>query len=438
MIAVALVALRTDFELNVATVTWVITTYYLASAVLQPLMGRLADRFGPRRIFTMGMAVVILSGVLAPFAATFALVCVARVLLAIGTATAFPSAAAMLRAISRRSGRNAQKMIGRIQVVDTGTIAIGPLIGGVLVTLFGWEAIFVANIPLALFGLVGTLLLAPKDDPRPKASLRDTLIDSDIPGILAFSATIVALLTFLLDATSDPDWWLIPVILVAGGLFTWRELRCAKPFIDLRLLAANSALLRVYVGMILANLVYYSVLFGIPQFLEGHGGYRTDIVGLLMVPLAAFTPALTPVVERLIDRSGLSKTLLIGGGGLVISAFALFALTSSINPILILAVASLVGIAYCILVITLTQSLYAAARPEDVGEAAGLFQTARSIGGISSTVVIGIAFASGAEPGDWLWFSSALAVVAIGYLVIMLIWRRERRKTAPNGAGDAT
>jgi MFS family permease len=62
MIAVALATIRRDFTLDIATVTWVITSYYLASAALQPLMGRLADRYGPRRLFTFGMAVIVLTG----------------------------------------------------------------------------------------------------------------------------------------------------------------------------------------------------------------------------------------------------------------------------------------------------------------------------------------------------------------------------------------
>lgn len=78
MIAVALVVLREDFALDVATVTWVITAFYLASAAGQPLMGRLADRFGPRRLFTFGMALVAVTCAIAPFLPSFALVCVAR------------------------------------------------------------------------------------------------------------------------------------------------------------------------------------------------------------------------------------------------------------------------------------------------------------------------------------------------------------------------
>ncbi len=163
MVAVALSTLRREFAVDVATVTWVISAFYLTSAVLQPIMGRLADRYGPRRVFAIGMWTVALAGALGPFAPNLVVLCAVRVLLAIGTATAFPSAAAMLRAVASTNGGNATKMIGRIQLVDTSSAAIGPVLGGLLIVAFGWPAIFWINIPLAALALVSTGILAPRD-----------------------------------------------------------------------------------------------------------------------------------------------------------------------------------------------------------------------------------------------------------------------------------
>jgi hypothetical protein len=152
------------------------------------------------------------------------------------------------------------------------------------VTNSGWEAIFWINIPLAAISLIGVLLLAPADAVNAKEPLRRTIIDSDVPGILAFSATVIAVLMFLLDIPTHPNWWLMVVALLALALFAWRELRWAKPFIDLRLLAANVPLVRVYVCFILVNLLFYTALFGLPQYLEEHAGYSTDVVGALPRP----------------------------------------------------------------------------------------------------------------------------------------------------------
>jgi MFS family permease len=103
MIAVALVVLREDFRLDVATVTWVITAFYITSAAGQPLMGRLADRFGPRKLFMLGMALVAVTCALAPFSPNFVFVCIARALMALGTATAYPSAVVMVGELAKRS-----------------------------------------------------------------------------------------------------------------------------------------------------------------------------------------------------------------------------------------------------------------------------------------------------------------------------------------------
>jgi MFS family permease len=428
MIAVALVTLRNEFSVDVTTVTWVITAFYLASAVLQPVMGRLADRYGPQRVFTTGMVIVAVAGAVGPLAPTFDWVVVVRVLLAVGTAATFPSAAAMMRSIAATSSLSAPKMIGRIQLIDTSAAAVGPVLGGLLITAFGWEAIFWINVPLAALAIVMTRILAPHDGPREHVPLRRTIAESDLPGILAFAATVVTLLVFLLEVTSEPNWWFLAAALLAGALFAWRELTCATPFVDLRLLGGNLPLIKVFVCTILASLVLYSVLFGVPQYLEDHAGFRTDVVGALMLPLAAFAVILAPVVERLIDRRGVRTALVAGSIGLAASALALQLLAGSTSIWTVLLLMAAIGIPYGVVLVSITQSLYVAAPPEHVGQAAGLFQTARSLGCIGSTVVVGLAFTGGTSPADWTVLATAIAVLAVLFLVIVVVWR-DRRAT---------
>ena len=166
MIAVALVVLREDFGLDVATVTWVITAFYLTSAAGQPLMGRLADRFGPRRLFLLGMALVAVTCALAPFAPNFALLCVARAFMALGTATAYPSAVVMVAALAREANVKSTRPLGRIQMANTSAAAVGPVVGGLLVSLVGWQALFLINVPLALVAIFVVRRFAPADGGR--------------------------------------------------------------------------------------------------------------------------------------------------------------------------------------------------------------------------------------------------------------------------------
>ena len=437
MVAVALATFRKEFSIDVATVTWVITAFYLTSAVLQPVMGRFADRYGPRRVFTVGMVIIAAAGLLGALAPTFEWVTAVRVLLAVGTASAFPSAAAMVRSIAAASGGKPEKLIGRIQLIDTSSAAVGPVLGGLLIAAFGWEAIFLINIPLAAVAIVATRVLVPHDGPREHAPLRQTIAESDVPGILAFAATVVALLLFLLDLSTDPNWWFLAAALLAGGLFVWRELTCATPFIDLRLLGGNPPLIRVYVTFILATLVLYSALFGVPQYLELHAGYDTDAVGALMLPLAAFTVVLAPLVERLIDRRGVRPALVAGSIGLAASVLLLQLLAWSTQPWVVLIVMAAIGIPYGVVLIAITQSLYLVAPHEHKGQAAGLFQTARSLGCIGSTVVVGLSFASGTGPSDWTLLATAVAVL-VGVFVVVVVFWRDRRAGRPSISGTTS
>ncbi|MFF2052325.1 MFS transporter [Leifsonia sp. NPDC058194] len=432
MIAVALVSLQRDFRVDVTTVTWVVTSFYLASAAGQPLMGRLADRFGPRRLFLFGMIVVALACAATPFAQSFAAVCAGRVALAIGTATAFPSAIAMLRPLAAHSDVGTPRLLGRLQIANTSGAAIGPVLGGALVTFLGWQAIFWVNVPLALLAFAGVWLFAPPDAERERVPLSRTLAESDIPGILLFVTTLSAILVFLLDLHPAPLWWLIPVFVAAGALFVWRELRTAHPFLDLRLLAANRRLMMVYLCFAIFSVVYYSAFFGLPQFLQTHGGYPAGVAGLLMFPLAAVTIVATPLAARAIERIGLRTTLLWGASSLIVGAALLAVASASTAPWVVLLLTAALGFPYCVVSISMNQALYASARPQDSGVAAGIFQTSRYVGAIVATTILGLLFSGGTTSGSWLTAVAVATGLAVVHLAL-LVFVRPQGRTASTG-----
>ncbi len=434
MIAVALVSVQHSFQVDVTTVTWVITSFYLASAAGQPLMGRLGDRFGPRRLFLFGMLVVVLGCALTPFAGSFAAVCAGRVALAIGTATAFPSAIALVRPIAAAGSVPTTRLLGRIQIANTSGAAIGPVLGGLLVTFLGWQAIFWVNIPLAVLAFIGVQAFAPRDPVRVTSPLSQVIAESDIPGILAFIVTLAGILVFLLDLEPQPLWWLLPVAVITGALFVWRELRTDHPFLDLRLLAANRRLMMVYLCFALFNVVYYSAFFGLPQYLQEHGGYPAGVAGLLMFPLAAVTIVVTPVAARAIERFGVRTTLIAGASALIVGAAVLAVGAFSTAPGVVLTLTALLGIPYCVVSISMNQALYASARPQDSGVAAGIFQTSRYIGAIVATTVLGLLFAGGTTAGNWLAVTGIATALAIIHLALLVVVRPGRAGTAEASA----
>ncbi|AJT43044.1 major facilitator transporter [Psychromicrobium lacuslunae] len=429
MIAVALVVLRGDFGLDVGTVTWVVTSFYLASAAGQPLMGRLADRFGPRRLFMLGMVIVALSCALAPLATNFLLVCLARALMAIGTATAFPSAVVMVRALSAVAKVSSTRPLSRIQMANTVGAALGPVVGGLLISVAGWQWLFLINVPLALISLLGVKFFAPADPPREQGSLGSLLKASDLPGIAAFTLTLVLLIMGLLDALPGYRGWLLGLAPLAAALFAWRELAVQRPFLDLRLLSRNRPLLLIYLAFLVFNGVYYVGFFGLPQLLEQSAGYPSNVVGLLMLPLAAISVVATPLAARAIDRFGVRSMLITGVLVLLLGVALLWLLTVSYAPPLVLLLTAALGLPFAAVNIAASQGMYASTPAKDSGVAAGILQTCRYIGAIAATVMIGVFYAPGVNQQQWSQLVLAIAGLAVLALVITLFWRPGRAET---------
>ncbi|MDR7160600.1 MFS transporter [Arthrobacter sp. BE255] len=424
MIAVALVVLRADFGLDVATVTWVITSFYLASAAGQPLMGRLADRFGPRRMFMLGMGTVAVTCALAPFSPNFALLCVARAVMALGTATAYPSAVVMIGAITQRAGTESSRPLGRIQMANTSAAAVGPVAGGLLVGQVGWEALFLVNVPLALAALFIVRKVAPADGVRERGSLAQLVKDSDIPGIAGFVSSLLLVMMALLDVAPGYRWWMLGAGTAIAALFVWRELRFSPPFLDLRLLGRNRALMLIYLGFAVFSSVYYFVFFGLPQLLQEAGGYDPALVGLLMLPLAATSVLATPWAVRAMGKFGVRRVLIAGVVLLTLVAALMWMLTGSLAIPLVLALTTLMGIPYGTVGIASNQGMFLSVRPQERGVAAGIYQTCRYVGAITATVLIGVFAGGGVDQASWGLMVIAMLVLSAVAFGVTLLWRQ--------------
>lgn len=423
MIAVALVVLRADFGLDVATVTWVITSFYLASAGGQPLMGRLADRFGPRRMFTLGMGAVAITCALAPLSPNFALLCVARAVMALGTATAYPSAVVMIGAIAQRAGTESSRPLGRIQMANTSAAAVGPVAGGLLVGQVGWEALFLVNVPLALAALFIVRQVAPADGVRERGSIARLARDSDTPGIAGFIGSLLLVMMALLDVAPGFRWWMLGAGTVTAALFVWRELRFSPPFLDLRLLGRNRPLMLVYLGFAIFSSVYYFVFFGLPQLLQEAGGYDPGLVGLLMLPLAAMSVLATPWAVRAMGKFGVRRVLIAGVVLLTTVAALMWVLTGSLAIPLVLALTTLMGVPYGAVGIASNQGMFLSAGPQERGVAAGIYQTCRYVGAITATVLIGVFAGGGVDQASWGLMVVAMLVLSAVAFGVTLLWR---------------
>jgi MFS family permease len=422
MIAVALIGLERHFEVGVATASWLVSGFYLAAAVGQPLMGRFVDLFGARRLFIAGLMVVALVSVLAPFVPGFWWLVALRVVQAIGTSAAFPSALVLLReAAGPEATRPPANAMAALTVAASSSAALGPVIGGFLVAFAGWQAVFLVNLPLTIAGVVLGLRYLPREQvsagPAPKLSI-------DVPGIALFTGGLGSLLVFLLYLDDQPRWLLLVAFGVLAVLLVVRERAVAEPFLDVRGLAANPALTSVLLQQGLTNLVFYCLFFGLPMWLESVRGFGANEVGLLVLPIAAMGVLTVPFAARVVRRHS-PRTALVFGTAVVVAGTLLIQLVTVDTPIVVLVgIALLLGIPNGFNNFGLQTALYEASPPERTGSSGGLFQTFRYLGAILSTSVLGIVFEQDLSDRGLHHVGLVMTGLAIALLVLAILLRR--------------
>ncbi|MFC9242005.1 MFS transporter [Streptomyces decoyicus] len=443
MIATALVAIGQDFHVGAAGTAWLISAMYLSSAVGQPSMGRLADRVGPRRVFAAGALTVCAAGVIGALAPTFGLLIVSRVVLGIGTAAAYPAAMAILRAESRRVGRPAPRyVLGRLSLAALGSAAVGPTLGGLLAATAGWRAVFAVNIPLALLALLGALAWLPADEKDAGAGRSGSGRVPGSPGgagasgsldplgIALFAATLTCAMFFVLRL-EDPQWLLLTPTGVLAGVLVWWQLRHPAPFLDLRMLARNGALVRTYLRHGLAYLVIYCVLYGFSQWLEEAHGFSSFHAGLVMLPMSGAAAFCSIAGAR---TKGIRAPLTVAAGCLAVGS-AVFLLLQGTSPLVaLLCAGALFGIPQGLASTGNQAAVYAQAPADGVGSAAGLQRTAQYLGAIIASSLIGLLY--GERASDSGLHAIALIGVVLGLLLLALTLADRGLRPGATGTGD--
>jgi MFS family permease len=426
MIATALSPIGRAFGVGAGATAWLVSVMYLASAIGQPVAGRLADQFGPRRVFLVGGVLVAVAGMIGALGPTFGWLVAARAIVGLGTGALYPAAVAMVREQADRLGVPAQaRVLGLLNTASLVTLTVGPPIGGVLVDTVGWRAVFAINAPLGLLVTGLGLLYLPRSRPR----VRDTAVWRllDIPGIALFSGA-VTLLLLVLTELPRPPW---PLVLALAGcllLLVLIELRSRRPFLDVRMLARNLPLPVAYLRVMLTFLVVYGVLFGVTPWLQEGRGLSATAAGMLLLGMSA-----VGTIASLAGARGSRPLwpLLVPALAVLAGSLALTVLDSA-TPIAVLAcVVAVFGLPNGMGQVANQVVVYRAAPAEQVGAAVGLSRTAQYTGAMIATSLTGLAYAPGVGgPGLHLlgWVFSAVGFVLV---VVTVADRSLRRPVDP-------
>lgn len=414
MISVAFSRLQAEFHVTYSAISWLIATYYVASAIAQPIMGKISDIFGRKRIFLIGLALVTVSSLLAPLAPSIGWLIGFRVIQAIGTSSLYPAGMGIIRSSITD---NQARALSVMSIFSSTSAALGPSIGGFLIQYGDWPAIFIVNFPVILIAFLLSIKILPKDGPR-KSLAKGGL---DLWGIAFFAALIISWLFFFLSFEKRVNFWFLLTSLVLSYVFYKFELKRTQPFIDVIFLKKNLNVCLVYVQFICVNIVFYSIMFSIPSYLQQVRQFDAQQVGMMMLALSGLGIFTTPLVGRWIDSSG-SKTPLITGSIIVIAGSLLILLMHEHSASLaIFAILSVFGFSSGFQNLGLQTALYSYVSAAETGIASGLFMTSRFMGTILSSSLLGAIFSHEITTQRLHGMAIVCAVISLATLTLSIL-----------------
>ncbi|WP_212732595.1 MFS transporter [Streptomyces sp. V17-9] len=421
IIAVALVPIGRALGAPAAQTAWLVSALYLATSLGQPVVGRLIDIFGPRRLFLLGTGLVGVAGVVGALSPNLGVLIGARVLLGFGTCAGYPAAMALVRSEAERTGRDSPGGVLTALAVANQTIAVvGPLLGGLLIAVGGWRATFALNVPLAVAAVLLGLLRLPRTDPASGSARHGHLAARlDLPGMGLFAAMLVTLLLFLMNP-HPRDWYLLALSAAAAAAFAIRELRAATPFVDLRVLGGNTPLLATYGRALVAYVVAYAFLYGFTQWTEEGFGLTPFHAGLVQMPMFLLAIGVSIVSGR---GTGVRGKLLLGAAGQIVACLVILTLTGDSPLWTLLLVALVFGVPQGLNNLALQNSVYFQADPERTASSAGLLRTFAYVGSMVASSATAASFGQRADTGGLHRLAWVMLGAGVLYLLLTLFDR---------------
>jgi EmrB/QacA subfamily drug resistance transporter len=409
MIAVGLPSITKELHASVSQSGWLVTAYLITMASFQPISGKLGDRYGRRPFILGGVGLFALASVGAALATSIWMLIVFRGLQAIAGAIVFPNATALLRQTvpQERRGRS----FGMLGSAISFGAAVGPPLGGALVEIGGWQAIFWINVPLT----VAILAIAWRTIPARQARPSGVRFDFAGAALLAIVLSAGAwLLMRMRTATMSTAATLGAVVVVGLVLFVWSELRHADPVVQPRFFR-RKAFATSTSAIATSNLALYSLLLVVPLFLHRRPGWSDSRIGLVLTAMSVGMVALAPIGGRAADRFGRRGPAVAGMTLLATGVCLLAASGPDVGATLLVCSLALAGTGLGLGSSSLQTAAVEAIESEHAGMAAAASSTSRYMGSIVGTAVLAGLVAS---PGG---FQTVLTMTAVGALVSILL-----------------
>ena len=412
LISTALAPISHDLRIDAGRATLLISALYLTCAIAQPTAGKLSEIIGPRSVFMAGAALVMIGGLLGGFAPNLGVLLTSRVLIGAGTSCGYPAAMLLVRRRADRMGlaEPPSLVLSILAMVGLVLIAVGPPLGGLLVTFLGWRSTFFVNV---LVGIITIVLGLASIEPDAKHEHRMTvsffIAHLDVMGLLLFSITISALLIVLMSLpTFDKVSGCVTVIALLA--FVAWELHAATPFVDVRSLAADNAMTLNFLRAMLTMLGAYVVMYA-------------GVSGMFIIPMGV----VATVASLSIAKKPIVRLPLMVCCSAMVAVGMLLACTSSAGMVVLPLTASAVaGLVLGLSMSTSQTVLYRRAASEHIGTSSGLLRTSIYIGSIGASSLSGVFFGETVTDGGLHGIGITVAVLGVAALLATVMDRTLR------------
>ena len=386
VVNVALPAIQVGVQASLSQLEWVVEAYALVYAVLLISGGKLADLLGRRRVFASGLVVFTLSSLWCALSTTGGMLIAARGAQGIGAALMLPATVSIIAVTF--TGKDRGLAFGIWAGVAGAGLAIGPLVGGLLVEVANWSWIFFVNVPVGLLGLAATFLWVPESrDATPNQRL-------DVAGLLTSGGAMFALTYALIEANAH-GWGsaLIVGCFVASAVlvvaFVVIELRQRNPMLDLSLFRDSTFAGANAVGLLIMCALFGFIFF-MSIYLQSIRGYSPLSAGAIFLVSTVAIAIGSPISGRLTDRFGGRWPITIGQLLFGISLIGISVLISAdvviwtLYPWLFIG-----GFGFGLVLPPATTLVVSSVPPDKTGVASGTMQALRQLGGALGVAIAG-------------------------------------------------
>ncbi len=311
IVNVGLPKIMASFGVGIDKIEWVVTAYMLSMAVMLPTSGWLADKFGYKRLYFMGLFMFTLGSLLCGMSHDENTLILSRIIQGLGAGTIQPLGMAI---ITREFPPQQRGMaIGFWAISAAASVSFGPLIGGYLVDNFSWQLIFDVNIPVGIAAMVFTIIIQ-------KEYINKKVGKFDLIGFISV-VTFLPLMLYALSegsASSNSAGWHAPYILicfaisiVALAVFITRELTTSNPLIDLRLLGNYNFGMGNLV-MLIFSMGMFGSTFLMPVYLQNSMGYTAVQAGAVFLPVGIIQGMMSPISGKVSDIFSPKAPIILG------------------------------------------------------------------------------------------------------------------------------